>query len=232
MHGQWYGWRCVPRNEKTQEDDSMLLFRSTPWCAALLDDPTLTIFTAKTQRVYASHNNGDAFMKQTLATPSTIRSHVILHPTAPIGNTYPRVSEVLTIFALGPLLMGHADVAHGGLIATLLDEVMGYIININEEIEMEKNPAYKRKQIMALKLDLTYKKPVPAPGIVLGRASLVKTEGRKRYVKATLEDGQGLVLTEAEALFLRSKRDQESRGMQTYSEKHFVLYSRNHPVRS
>ena len=82
----------------------------------------------------------------------------------------------------------------------------GVAININEQSEEEHDPEYKRKSIIALKFDLLYKKPVPAPGLIPARAVLKKAEGRKRFVRATLEDGQGTILTETEAVFLEVKK--------------------------
>lgn len=179
---------------------------STAWSKALLEDPSLQTWQHSWRGLPNSHNDQDKFIQHTLSTPDTIRDNVILVPVETSSHSYPRVSEVLTIYCLGSSLMGHSMVAHGGLVATLLDEVMGVAININEQAEAEHNPEYKRKSIMTLKLDILYRKPVPAPGLILARAILKKADGRKRFVKATLEDGEGTILTEAEALFLELKR--------------------------
>lgn len=197
--------RVIQRSEgrvATHEND----IETTEWSKALLEDPSLRTWQHSWRGLANSHNDQDSFMQNTLSTPETIRDHVILVPVKASSQSYPRIPEVLTIYSLGSSLMGHAMIAHGGLVATLLDEIMGVAININEQSEAEHDPTYKRKSIMTLKLDLLYKKPVPAPGLILARAVLKKAEGRKRYVTATLEDGQGTILTEAEALFLELKR--------------------------
>lgn len=171
----------------------------------MLRDPALIVHRSRS-RVLPSHNNSDAFFGQLLSSKDTIRAQVMLRSREHTSTVYPRIGETTILFALGPLLTGHANVAHGGLVATLLDETLGLLINVNEDIEKEINPAHRYKQIMTKYLNLTYNKPVPAPGVIRTKARFVRVEGRKRFIKGTIEDGYGTILTEADALFLELKQ--------------------------
>jgi thioesterase superfamily protein 4 len=52
------------------------------------------------------------------------------------------------------------------------------------------------------RLAMNYRAPIKTPGIVLARATIVKVEGRKVTVKATIEDGKGEVFADGEALYI------------------------------
>lgn len=55
-------------------------------------------------------------------------------------------------------------------------------------------------------LNISYKKPIPTPGPVLCRARLEKLDGKKLYVRGTIEDGAGTVYTVGDAMFIAVKR--------------------------
>lgn len=57
----------------------------------------------------------------------------------------------------------------------------------------------------AADLNTVYKKPIPVPGPVLCTARIDRQDGRKVYVRATIEDGEGTVYTTAESMFVSSK---------------------------
>ena len=56
-------------------------------------------------------------------------------------------------------------------------------------------------------MHVDYKKPLPTPSVVMIKAKLdPRSGGRKLYIRATLEDGNGTEFTTTEALFLEVKR--------------------------
>lgn len=55
---------------------------------------------------------------------------------------------------------------------------------------------------MTAYLKVDYKKPVRTPGIVLTRGVVVKKEGKKLWLRGTVEDGEGGILATGEALFI------------------------------
>ena len=90
---------------------------------------------------------------------------------------------------------GHPQTAQGGVAATILDEVAGIIGY------MHKTPG---KPIVTAYMNTNYRKSMRTPGFILAKAHLdgARSGGRKIFVKASLEDGKGAVLTEVEVLFI------------------------------
>ena len=55
-------------------------------------------------------------------------------------------------------------------------------------------------------LNVNYKKPVPAPSVVLCRARFDRQERNKIYCTGTIEDGEGNVYSSAEGMFIEVMR--------------------------
>lgn len=97
--------------------------------------------------------------------------------------------EVVADVVLGPAHEGPTGRAHGGMIASLFDEVFGFAL------WMEAVPAYTAW----LKVD--YRKPVPLGERLELRATTTERDGRKMLVAGTVSvDGE--VLAEASGLFV------------------------------
>lgn len=88
------------------------------------------------------------------------------------------------------------------MIGTLFDEATGTLVNLLEEIETREVDGYARKSAFTLNMQITYKKAVPAPGIVLVRSRLERVAGKQRLVCAMIEDEKGNVLCEARYNFI------------------------------
>lgn len=58
---------------------------------------------------------------------------------------------------------------------------------------------------MTASMKVDFKKAVPTPGVVLGRARVERSEGKKAWICATLEDGCGGVFARGEGLFVRPR---------------------------
>ena len=97
------------------------------------------------------------------------------------------------VLKLGSGVNGHVDICHGGFVSLLLDEVIG---------TAAENVRQPDKSTMTAYLKVDYKKPVPTPGLVLCRAWIETTEGRKMFGRGTVEDGEGTVMATGEALFV------------------------------
>src|ERR1035438_5119383 len=85
---------------------------------------------------------------------------------------------------------GRAD---GGVVASLLDEVMGLLNVIHGAMAF------------TAQLDITYLAPTPVGEPILARAWLARRDDRKRYVEATLHADDVLVAS-AKALFIAIDR--------------------------
>lgn len=98
------------------------------------------------------------------------------------------------ILHLGPGVNVLPDICHGGLIALMLDEVMGLLMTFHENT-----------QTVTAKMNIAYRRALPTPGLVLSKAKLVKRKKRKMWVKGEVENGEGGVFASAEALFVELK---------------------------
>ena len=113
----------------------------------------------------------------------------------PIGlnlNFYRSGESVCSDITLGKYHEGWDNMAHGGIISTLLDEVMSWTIIY-----------FKRVFVVTRKMDVKYIKPVliRVPLTVKGR---LDKQGRYPYigVRAELVDETGQILTKAKGEFV------------------------------
>ncbi|EXJ57788.1 uncharacterized protein A1O5_12346 [Cladophialophora psammophila CBS 110553] len=170
----------------------------------------------------------DEFFARTLATDAAISACVTQiraadnesgerrFPSAPGSATWrPSVIEVRTLFAIAGGVNGYANIAHGGFVASILDEVMGILISTNKDRYEETvartvtngstTPAQQkppRLTTVTAELNVKYRKPVFTGGVVLVRAWFGKVQGPKLVVQATIEDADGRVLSEGTGLFV------------------------------
>ncbi|CCG84639.1 protein of unknown function [Taphrina deformans PYCC 5710] len=157
------------------------------WASGLLVDARYVTRSMSSRRVKADLE--DSLFGATLATENTIRSVLSLWrpPSADHGET-------IVLASLGSGLNGHSQIVHGGLTAMLIDEASG-LANMNH------NDAHT----FTANLNVNYRKPIPAPGVVLCRASITAVQGRKRFIKCTVEGPDNVIYADSVALFLEFK---------------------------
>jgi acyl-CoA thioesterase FadM len=85
--------------------------------------------------------------------------------------------------------------AHGGFNALILDQITGSTASV---ISGSFAPA-------TATMTVDYKAPINTPGVVLCRCWAVEKQGRKTWLKARIEDGEGKLLASAKALFIDPK---------------------------
>ncbi|KAI4123494.1 MAG: hypothetical protein LQ347_006134 [Umbilicaria vellea] len=173
-------------------------FQSIPWCAKVLADPDFTIILTRFRT--AKEDTEDSLFAETLQTDKTIRACLSLYSKSdPSGNESDlKIQRVRTLVSLGDGVNGYHDIAHGGFVATLLDQGMGILVEEN---------LYNGsgKDAFTAYLNVKYRRPVLTPGVYLLTATYTKVVLRKQFMKAALEDGEGTVYAEAEALFIENR---------------------------
>jgi acyl-coenzyme A thioesterase THEM4 len=170
--------------------DIRAALESIPWCAGLLSDPAFKPFSTLTRK--RKPDTEYSFICRTLATDSTIPLWQAFYRTSGLDRAH--IAEVCVILTFGSGMDGHAGIVHGGLIATVMDEILLLLAGLHKEPYGSGYTAY-------LKVD--YKKPVPTPGTVLARALLEsRSSGKKGWLKGSLEDGVGGVFATAECLVI------------------------------
>lgn len=91
---------------------------------------------------------------------------------------------------------GGPNVAHGGWTAGILDEMVGHAVLLRDEFAVTGT------------LQITFVKPVPIERPLIGRAWIVRREGRRVFVSAQLElAGKGVVIASADAILVRRPAD-------------------------
>ncbi|RJE20131.1 thioesterase family [Aspergillus sclerotialis] len=172
-------------------------FNSIPWAASLLKSPDY--YPIQTwSRLPKPSTGEDGFFAGTLATPSTIPHSLTLRrrdiapppqevpvwpsptasPSSPPSSTPPDVIMLLSLSTPG--ICGHPSTAHGGIVATLIDETMSLAVTTHSDDRRD----HPRGAIYTAQLDLRYKRPVAAPGLLVVRAKVVARVGRKTWVRA------------------------------------------------
>jgi acyl-coenzyme A thioesterase THEM4 len=171
------------------------LLRQTPWCASILDDPAFVPLQSHSRTPPSYLVGHYSFMNRTLATTETVPVWQGFHrPSSNLNPDDNDYGEICVLIVLGSGMDGHLHTAHGGVAATLLDEAMGTVGGIH------KTPG---KSIFTAFMHVDYKKPLPTPSVVMIKAKLdPRSSGRKLYIRATVEDGNGTIFTTGEALFL------------------------------
>jgi uncharacterized protein (TIGR00369 family) len=93
-------------------------------------------------------------------------------------------------FVLGPRYAGGAGFVHGGVIAVLLDEVMGKISKLSEE------------RAVTAELNIEYRKPVPVDAEIMVSGWQEEEKGRNRFRVGEIHDAQGNLLARGRGRFV------------------------------
>jgi acyl-coenzyme A thioesterase PaaI-like protein len=175
-------------------------FRAIPWCARLIDDPNFDIAPdrGQGQKIGSGHTSMhvDPFFTETIRYNDGLQDLICLNRRVRADEPDSK-HEFIVLMRVGRGIMGQYPISHGGFLAAVLDEVCGRVLGMNR---LDKGQGMKTAY-----LNVSYRKPVVVPGVILATARLVKTEGRKMFVSAAIKDASGDACTTAEALFVRSK---------------------------
>ncbi|GIJ99777.1 hypothetical protein Aspvir_003780 [Aspergillus viridinutans] len=186
----------------TSTEETLAFFNTIPKCAEILAQPDLRVIHPR---------NPDTFFHSTLRTNHGIfRSVFIYQPahahtttsTSPYSNDTDTDTSAIAAAAnanaepqereqgylllhLGRGLSGQPDIAHGGFLATVLDQVTGTLIRASG--------LDRGRGAVTIYLNVKYQRPVRVPGVVVARAEVGRVEGRKIYVEGEIfvADDQG-----------------------------------------
>jgi acyl-coenzyme A thioesterase PaaI-like protein len=106
----------------------------------------------------------------------------------------PDTPEAMILVSLGKEVDGGIRRLHGGVTATLLDQVMGTLISYVYEHTCATSD-----------LNVKYKQAVTTPCVLLVRAKVVRERGRWIETRGWVEDGHGRVFAKGGGSFVMSK---------------------------
>ena len=170
-------------------------FLNIPWCASLLQDPSYVLIPTGSRQPKPSSTEDTAFA-ETLNTKATISAYQEFYKKPASGAA--EISELCTLLSLGYGVNGHAAICHGGILAAILDEVMGNMLTRSTQIGNEKIA----RDHFTVYLTTTYVKPVRTPQVVLAKSWIKDVQGRKYYTEGVILDEAGTILSKGEALFV------------------------------
>ena len=188
---------------------SVTYFRSIPWCAAHLNAANITISDPPAPRKPSSapprkpetpegKPRAGQLWSVTLNTPDTFPYWLTFH--AEPADPTALVAELKGLLRIEKGVTGFPGVAHGGIVTTILDELLGHVLAVNR-----RRGALSKLPSMTAGLETRYLRPVPVPGTLLVVARITGIEGRKTFTKGWIEDEAGNRLAEADAMFLTLK---------------------------
>lgn len=99
-------------------------------------------------------------------------------------------------FRLGAEFQGGQGMIHGGIVATVLDEVMSKVNGLLDELAV------------TAELKIDYLKPIRVGQELVVEGFLVKREGRQLYHEGEIRDAQGALLARAKGRFVVIDREQ------------------------
>jgi len=108
---------------------------------------------------------------------------------------YREGDEAVSRVVLGPAFEGAPNRAHGGVVAAVFDDLMGFVLTIHE------SPAYTAE------LTVRYRRPTPVGEEIEFRARLVDRHGRRLHIEASATDAAGTKIAEATGLFITIPRE-------------------------
>ena len=193
----------LPTSESNMPKEHLEDF-SPPWAQALINDPTWTAVPTWGREVMPPPSTENALMATTFDRPDGVRAVLTFNrypsprPSSSPSSSSPssfKGFETRMLFSLGSGLNGHSGFSHGGFIGTLIDETSGQCAFL-----------IFGTGIVTGEMTVRYKQMLPTPSIVLCRAWLEKEpEGRKVWVSAVVENGQGVVFATGTTLFIKTK---------------------------
>ena len=171
-----------------------------PWCKALLRDPKLQ-WTVQVPRPYLGGTVTNFMFEKTLGGQEGIRAHLSWNRPSREPDAVTGVEECW-LLSCGEEVDGRRGRAHGGFNALVLDQISG---SVSHHARPQPEPP------ATATLTIDYKAPVSTPCTILLRAWIIEKTGRKVWVKATIENGDGVTCCASKGLFVfpRSQTDEK-----------------------
>ena len=163
-----------------------------PMVAIIKTIPSFAELLNRDDLLSDDRNVTNAFFKETVHQNNGVTDYLFRYrrPSSNEGTD----SEAYLVLQLDKGVTGQAHIAHGGFLATVMDEVTGGLIGATG--------IDNGHGMFTLSMKLEYLKPVYAPGTIMAVAGIAKREGRKVFLEAYIKDTCGDVCTKAEVLFI------------------------------
>ncbi|CAG9465923.1 unnamed protein product [Pedinophyceae sp. YPF-701] len=173
----------------------------TPWLSRLVSaQDSIIVEGGGAAKEVANLPGADDHMFLAMKRSGQLRSYTCIYERS--------AGRYHTVFDLGGEVCGFPSVVHGGLSASICDETLGGLLfALKMEGDLPRGPAFTAR------LEVDYRKRVPAESLVVCTAELIEVDGRKVWMKCALHDGngpgegEGKVFVEGKALFVHPRTD-------------------------
>jgi len=98
--------------------------------------------------------------------------------------------SVVCLATVSDKFEGPSGYLHGGIIATLLDEIMSKSVRALGFTSMTRH------------MEIDYRRPVPSRAPIRLEGRVIRSEGRKHWTEAEILDPQGSALAQGKGLFI------------------------------
>jgi acyl-coenzyme A thioesterase PaaI-like protein len=187
--------RLLQAYVSAMDEPDLSHFKAIPWCSALISNPAYK--TTNTFSRQPKPSTEDSLIALTLSSPSTIKNCLSLYKPAIPPSSF--IEEVTTLLTLGDGMNGGPNMLHGGIVATLMDDVMGTLLTVNKD----QGGLPLTQSTVTASLTVKYLNVIKTPGTVAVVARCRKKEGRKFWLDAEVRDGNGGVLAKGEAVWIK-----------------------------
>ncbi|KAI1409806.1 HotDog domain-containing protein [Hypoxylon sp. FL1857] len=186
-------------------------FESVPWCGEVLRAPGVVPFVPCSrldpqQLPEGALPSRDQLFRRLLDNDEGVpyilgfyRDPLLQPESALKAANLPFLAPSISIlFELRSGLSGFNAFAHGGFIGTMMDEVMGTLLFQNDLVNRDAKakgliPAsakdFTTTGYVTAHMEISYRKPLVIPRIVVATATIDRSEGRKAYMNVVIKDG-------------------------------------------
>lgn len=191
--------------------DDVTRFHSIPWVSKLLQDTSFVTVPPSNRNKKSSTE--DSLFAVTLKSKTTLSACLCQYRRPPSSsNSRPAESlsaigtnEIRIFYILGTEMNGYPGVLHGGIVATLLDESLGFLLVLESGYQAPSQSAPGPKMVTAY-LNTNFLRPVQTPGVIVVHAKLEEAkEDRKWKIKGWICDANNQVLATAECLYVKTR---------------------------
>lgn len=193
------------------DKEAVAFFSAIPHANAYLTD-TKTLRVAPFYSRVAKKDGSDSFFAEIINSEHTIPQALLLlrNDIASLEYKFGAKAEgdvkpdTVALVHLAPKLTGYRDTIHGGILASVLDEIVGFNVDgLCSCAEAQENKR-SRQRLYTAYLNTTYRRPVP-PGVYAVESRLVKRDGRKWFLKGRIVGKNDETYVEADVLYIQSK---------------------------
>ncbi|KAJ5232520.1 hypothetical protein N7468_005476 [Penicillium chermesinum] len=187
-------------------EQDLAAFRSIQWVQELLRDESFIIAEPR----FRDQITEDKLFKTTLISPTRLAAFLPQYRKcqnlAGPSDVPPPVEELRLFWLLGSDLDGNPGMLHGGIVTTLLDQSMGFIVMFRGQYSGNALKEPGRTPTVTAYLNTQFRRPVFTPAAIMVHVRLVEVlEDRKWRVEATIYDHENRPLASGEALFVKTR---------------------------